>query len=352
MTRYASLTRKQAWIVVACTLACLISCLLPATRGAPLLPENKIDDTDAKMYRRVVQRVQAGENYYSALGDELRKGHYTAGSVFNWRSPFHLVAFAVITEPAGRWVLAAAALAASVMASLATQRTGGPGIAQFIVTGLAVSECFLFNFDFDLVSEVWSGVLILISITAYVFGWWRVGVVSGILALLWRELALPYVVAGAAIAAWRKRKLEFVWWVAGLGVWTGYYLVHLHLAASHITSADTVGQGWIRFGGTRFLLATTRISLLAASPAWVSAILLPLMLLGLAGWKGDIGIRAGLVVAVYMTVFSIFGVPAVDFYWGAITNPLLAFGLVWSVPALRDLFRSLRRRQPKLAPAP
>jgi hypothetical protein len=29
--------------------------------------------------------------------------------------------------------------------------------------------------------------------------------------------------------------------------------------------------------------------------------------------------------------------PAVNFYWGAITNPLLAFGLVWPAPALRDL---------------
>ena len=77
------------------------------------------------------------------------------------------------------------------MAAFATNRAGGPGVIQFIVTALAVSECFVFNLDYDLSSEVWSGVFILISITAYVFGWWRLGVLIGILALFLRELALP-----------------------------------------------------------------------------------------------------------------------------------------------------------------
>jgi hypothetical protein len=85
------------------------------------------------------------------------------------------------------------------------------------------------------------------------------------------------------------------------------------------------------------------MSLLLAFADWVSAVLLPIMLVGIAGWASGIGGRVAVVVAVYMATFSIVGMPPVNFYWGAITNPLLAFGLVWSAPALRDLLRALCR---------
>ena len=68
----------------------LIACLSSIHSRSPVFTENKAGDSDAKMYRRVVQRLAAGEHYYPALGTELRLGHYNSRSVFNWRSPFHL----------------------------------------------------------------------------------------------------------------------------------------------------------------------------------------------------------------------------------------------------------------------
>jgi hypothetical protein len=97
---------------------------------------------------------------------------------------------------------------------------------------------------------------------------------------------------------------------------------------------------WIAFGGPRFLVETMRMSLLIALPAWVSAVILPIVLLGAAGWVTGIGRRVAAVVAIYMVAFSIAGLK-LDIFWGAITNPILAFGLVWSVPALRDLVGAL-----------
>jgi hypothetical protein len=332
-------------MVLVCVIAFLIACLASIRSRSPVFIENRTEDSDVKMYRRVVQRLEAGDDYYQALGSELRKGHYYTGSVFNWRSPFHFAVIAAMTEPISRYVLAAAASAAIVMAALATERAGGLGVTQLVVTALAVSECFLFKLDYHLSAEVWSGVLILISVTTYAFGRWRLGVIAGILALFFRELALPYILVSAAIAAWRKRKRELIWWSAGLGIWIAYYLTHVYLVRSRITAADTSGPGWVTFGGPRFLLATTKMSLLLAFADWVSAVLLPIMLVGIAGWATGIGGRVALVVAVYMAAFSIVGIPAVNFYWGAITNPLLAFGLVWSAPALRDLLRALHRPQ-------
>ena len=87
---------------------------------------------------------------------------------------------------------------------------------------------------------------------------------------------------------------------------------------------------------------TTRMSPLLAFPKWVAAVCLPVALFGVGSWNKSIGNRVALVVGAYMAVFSVVGLP-IDLFWGAITNPLLAFGLIWFVPGLRDLLRSLRR---------
>ena len=81
------------------------------------------------------------------------------------------------------------------------------------------------------------------------------------------------------------------------------------------------------------------MSPLAVAPTWVAAALLPILLLGLAGWAAEIGRRIATVVVVYMAAYSIVGIP-VDLFWGAMTTPLLMFGLIWAIPALRDLARS------------
>ena len=69
------------------------------------------------------------------------------------------------------------------------------------------------------------------------------------------------------------------------------------------------------------------------------------MLFGLAGWRKGISSRAAATIALYFAIFCLVGKPA-NLYWGAITNPILAFGLVWFLPAAYDFVRSV------LTPAP
>ena len=340
-TRFAHLTYKQALLVTACSTVFLLSCLASLSGARPFVAK-RTEQSDAKMYRRVVNRVQAGGDYYDALGSELRLGGYPMRSVFNWRTPLLLNAIAFLTEPLARILLAVLAVAAIGMASAATGRAGGEGGVQLIVTALALVECFAFPYDFHLFSEVWAGVLVILSITAYAFGWWPLGVVSGILALFVRELVVPYVLVSLAIAFLRQRRAELACWIGGSALWAAYFLVHAHLVRLHMTSSDIGSVDWVQFGGLRFLMATTRMSLLAVLPEWVSAVALAATLLGVAGWTTGIGRRVAAVVVMYMAVFCVVGRP-VNFYWGAISNPLLAFGLVWFLPAMRDLARALRR---------
>ena len=192
-TGLSKLTTQQAAIVLLAVLT-LMAWGVATVRGGAPEPTNTTQQSDGGTYQKVVIRLQAGEQYYEALGAELRAGGYPTKSVFNWRTPLHLTAVAALGEAASRYLLVILADAAVFLAGIATRRGGWLGPVQSFVMLLALSECFIFNASFHLIAEVWVGVFIIISVAAYALGWWPVGVSAGTLALFVRESALPYVV--------------------------------------------------------------------------------------------------------------------------------------------------------------
>src|SRR5438067_756904 len=100
-TRYADLNARQATMVaglVACATAC---CLLVSliNRNPFGVPEQ--GGRDLQVYRSIVARVHAGEDYYAAAGAELRANGYPTGSLFNWRPPIY--AWLIGNLPAPVW---------------------------------------------------------------------------------------------------------------------------------------------------------------------------------------------------------------------------------------------------------
>ena len=57
-------------------------------------------------------------------------------------------------------------------------------------------------------------------------------------------------------------------------------------------------------------------------------------------------LRVVATVAAYLLAFSVVGVPAMNYYWGGLYAPLLAFGVAWAAPSLRDLIESAFRQRP------
>src|SRR5262249_21924148 len=122
-----------------------------------------------------------------------------------------------------------------------------------------------------------------------------------------------------------------------------FLLFHATEVAERVTPADRLPGNWIQFGGASFILATCRMNVfLFPAPLWLSAIYLPLSLLGLASWKAETGLRLFLTASAYVAAFAVVGQPFND-YWGLMYAPLLPFGFVWSISALRDLLRSILR---------
>lgn len=73
-------------------------------------------------------------------------------------------------------------------------------------------------------------------------------------------------------------------------------------------------------------------------PLWVTALVLPVGLLGLVAWPGPAGRRAALAVGSYLAFFFALGKPF-NIYWGPLYTPFLAVGLAWAPAALADLVR-------------
>ena len=345
-TSFRRLNRWQALLVVV-LVAATIEAGLAATRE-PVPPVSGTDSDDLSLYAQVVQRVHSGEEYYDALGGELRTRGYPTSSVFNWRTPLHLVLIARLPSPIWAQALLLIGAACAVgLAVIATCRAGQYALAgvQSVMMCLPLGIAILPHPFFY--AEVWSGTVIAISVGCYALGWRLAGASAGLLALFFRELALPFVAVSIVVAYREKRRSELIVWLAGLAGYAVYLGIHAAAVMSRIPPSsvfNAVGH-WIQFGGWRFLLMTSRMGLLLGFPFKVMAFYLPLALLGLVGWDWPLAHRVILTVGAYLLAFSILGAP-MNFYWGAEYSPLLAFGTTWALPACRDLVYRLFEKAP------
>jgi hypothetical protein len=356
-SRFAALSRPGSAAVLAAAAVALAWLLHAALTGETLAartPARPAEGSpgagpawDGAFYRNVVARVRAGEGYHDAAQAEFADPAWAGEgfrptSVFHWRTPLYAWGLAALPGPEAAHALAALlAVVVAAAAFAAVRREQGP--AQALAVGLllgpfawcVVGQVYLFT-------ELWAGMLLALSVAAYALGRRPLAVACGLLALFLRELALLYALLGLVLALGRRRRGEAAAWAAGLALFALFYAWHVGEVRGRLGAGEGgPAADWVRFGGAAFVLGTVRMGnvFLIAAPAWVSALLLPLALLGLAGWRGEVGVRAGLTCAGYLAAFLFAGKPGTA-YWGLLTAPLLALGLIGAPRALRDLLRA------------
>jgi hypothetical protein len=353
-TRYAGLTRPRAAAVVTATLvamAWLLGGSAPApTRRAPVGPSDAPKENDVAFYKAVVARVRAGESYYNAVGPELRARGYPLRPVFAWRQPTYAWLLGRLPSPAWGSVLLAGVGAAVVLLTARWVRASAFARAAPLAIGLgAVTMAGCLVGDFVYIQESWAGSLVALSVCFYATGRWRPAVAAGLAALAFRELALLPCVVALLFAARARQWGEVRAWLVGLAVYTGLLTWHIVEVTRHVLPTD-VSRGWLALGGSSFVLEMCRWNtLLLLLPKVVVALVLPFILLGLAGWRETVGARVALIVFGYLAIFSVVGHSFND-YWGATFAPLLTFGLIAAPASVRDLGRALSGRAARLAP--
>lgn len=297
---------------------------------------------DVALYQAEVDRVRAGESYYAVTSEELRARGYPTKSVFNWRTPLPMWLLGVLPDPLlGRVLLGSLAVVALLMGFVFSAREGGtgPGLLTALLLVGALLPCWLAGLD--VMPMLWAGALIAISVSALGVGRTKLGVASGIAALFMRDLAGPYCAFGWCYALWQRRWKEAALWSAGLAAYAAFFAWHIAQVAAFQTPDDIAHEnGWLRFGGLAFLVSITQMNgFLLNLPQWVSAIYLPLALLGLASWSGDAGRRAALATLVFVVLFAAVGQP-INQYWGSLIAPLLCLGAARAPWAVRDLWQA------------
>jgi hypothetical protein len=192
--------------------------------------------------------------------------------------------------------------------------------------------------------EFWAGTLIALSLGAYARGWYSVSVISGLMALSIRELSLPFICIMLVFSWMEGRRREALVWLMVIVSFVSGFFLHWSVVSQLITENDLDPQGgWLAFSGWPFILGTAQTNpYLLLAPSWITAIVLPFALLGLAGWRGKLGSRVATTVGLYILVFLCVGRP-LNRYWGLMYSFLMPIGLLHAPPALKNLWLSISR---------
>ena len=218
---YARLSPWQARAVLI-ALALLIGFGLWKSPTPPPLcdvREENAKSGDVFLYMSEIKRIHAGENYYQVAAEELVAQGYPTASVFNWRTPLPMWLIGKLPDPlAGRLILIAAGIAMLLMAFEAAAREQ-PNVYRLampltVLLIAPVLPCFQGNVF--VLTEVWAGIMIALSLCAYGVNLRFLGATMALAALFLRELALPYCLLGLALALWQRRPKESMVYVVGL----------------------------------------------------------------------------------------------------------------------------------------
>jgi hypothetical protein len=278
--------------------------------------------------------MRNGEPYYATMGDELRRGHYPASQVFNWRTPFLLSALAAVPATVGRFAaiaLCVVLLVVTVVIMAHEPRTVAAAVL-FMQSGVLIAIVVPSAY---VMGEMWAGVFIGLSICAYIRKRPMTGVTFGLLALFVRELSAPYCVVCTIVAIVNRRWREAAAWLSGALLYAVYYTWHLLEVHSHQLSSDLGDpSSWMEFGGLQSLLSKVQWhAWLLLTPRAASVLALLLLLAGICTTRTPIHVRV--TSAVYVLFFLLAG-KAFNQYWGMVAWPTWAFACGYGVDAIRE----------------
>ena len=316
-------------------------------------PELAPDKGDVELYATIVGRVRAGENYYRVTGAELIARGYPVKPFLTWRLPTATWLIAALPDNKAASILLNLLVVALALAWVWQLQSLVVAWPKVIVGVLLLTSgcigCLAPNGIFF--QELWAMICIAGALALYRERTWGWSVALGTLALLFRELALPFACAMLVCAFFERRRAETVAWTVGIAVFA--VALGLHAAAVNAVAVPALArqsQGWLVLGGWGFVLSASQWNVLAALlPKAAIPVLIPLALLGLAAWNSQLGARIALTMAFYVAAFLVVGRPDND-YWGLIYAPLLSLGLLFAPAALRDLARAALTTAPAHVP--
>jgi hypothetical protein len=305
-------------------------------------------DNDLLLYRRIADRVAAGDDYYLAATELQRANGYPVAPGFTVRLP----TLAYVTAALGpkglvalNLVLVFAALA--LMYRRFAAEPGGDAVKLVGTALLLVGLSTSMPAEFLRLHEVWAAELMVLSFALHRpdQGKWIAAWVVAAAAIAVRELALPFVLLMGAMALWRGNRREALAWALLVALFAAGLAWHLSLAEAQIRPGDAVSPSWLALEGIGgWLYKIEHSSLLNLFPQAIAGPLAVLAVFGWTGWSSHAGRFGALLSLGYALAFMVAGRQN-NFYWGVIVVPFLFMGLAWMPFALRSLIDAAREKR-------
>ena len=343
-SRFASMNRWWARAILVLLALAMAVPLIQTQAPVPPRTGATDDNADVQLYQHIVDRVRAGGNYYAVAADAQRKGNYPLKPFVTMRLPtlalFQASLPGTWAVQIAFWALFAATVAAWVVRlralALPARRVAlGTLLVLAGAATLSIPDLLVWH-------EAWAALLIALSLALRSEQKFALAIFTGALAIAIREIAILYSLVMAFAALIERRRAETAVWTAVIIVALAFVAWHAGQVALVVRPHDPASPGWTSAGGWRFV--ATMLWLTGPLRLWpfaLASILIPLALLGWAGWKGSTALRGALLLAGYVAAFALFG--RVDnFYWGFLIAPLLPLRLLFAPAALTDLARAAR----------
>lgn len=360
-SRFATISSHGAkWVlglVAALVLASVWISLTRPTPAAPPIsilksvqqaPEAHVGGDDLRLYKAIVDRMRAGENYYVVAAEEQRERGFPLKPFVTMRLP----TLALLLSALGTTLGYGLGIFIGLLALYAWHKK----LAQHEVIAwrrwallglLAAGLSPILNPKLVYIHEIWAGALICLSIGLYRPNNWLPCFLMAALALSLRELVLPFILLMTAFALLQRRWLETLAWSSLIAMFMGYMFLHAQSVSGVVLPNDPKAPSWMLANGPGAALHFMWQSLpLAELPV---ALAFPMIVIGLFGWlcwRSETGLFCLLLLLGYMLAFAITGRPN-NFYWGYLVSPLLLMGFIFLGPGLNDLQAAIKDKRAK-----
>ena len=342
-SRYATLSTRNARLALALLAILILSCFLAlGTPGPPPVSHDPAkraqDQADVVLYETIVDGVRHGGNYYIVAADALRSGDYPLKPFVTFRLPTLAIVLAVLPARATLALLYGLVLAVVLAWWRRLQPAFVRGPPRIVAMALLAGGLIAFvQSDLAYFHEIWGGLFVALSLSLRHRGRWIEAVAFGLVAVLMRETAAPYLAVMGGLALIEGERREAVAWAVPLAILAVALTLHAEAVARVVRPLDPASPGWSGLLGFGFFVRTISISTaLGLAPLALAAPLVGLSLFGWSAWRDPLALRALALFAVYAVILAIFG--RVDtFYWGLLIAPTILIGLAFVPDALRDL---------------
>jgi hypothetical protein len=355
-TRFDNFSVRDSILALAALGVVLLASLLSPTYQdvAPAPPTTvfggqTVAMSDTLLYKMIIARVSTGESYYDAVATEHRRHTYPLKPFFTVRPPTLAWINASLgpTLTLGLFGLIVVATLLSWMPLMQPMnRLGFEG--YFVFAAIALSVFILILPPFHFYHESWAAPLIAISLAGWVQGRVALSILAGLSAVLIRDLAMPYLIMMAILAAYERRSAEAKAWSISIAVAGVVYALHYLKVSAVQLPDDIISPSWTGLGGWPYLIDTVKAtSLMRFLPDWAIKLAVPLSIFGWMSCRSGLGLRITGLILGYVLALSLFARDA-NTYWGILIMPFIFAGVAFAPAGLLALRNGCQRPKSRI----